>query len=80
MRELVEFLARSVVHRPGEVRVREIEGGRTVRIEISEPPGEVGKVIGRQGRVIRAIRVLAGAAASLQGKRVRVSVVEQEGS
>ncbi len=77
MRELVEFLARSLVDRPGEVRVREIDGGRTVRIEIMVPPDEVGKVIGRQGRVIRAIRLLAGAAASLRGKRVRVSVVEQ---
>lgn len=77
MRELVEFLAKSLVDRPGEVQVREVEGEGSVRIEIRVPPDEVGKVIGRNGRAIRAIRTLARAAGTTRGKRVRVDVVEQ---
>lgn len=78
MRELVAFLARSLAARPGEVEVREREAAGTVVLEIHVPGDQVGLVVGRQGRLIRAIRTLARAAASLEGKRVRVEVVERD--
>lgn len=79
MRELVEFLAKSLVDDPGGVEVREVPGEHAVVIEIRARPDDVGKLIGRQGRVIRAIRALARAAALRRGKRVRVEVVRENG-
>lgn len=75
MRELVEFLVRHLVDQPEEVQVREISGDRSVLLEIRVAEGDVGKVIGRQGRVIQAIRTMARAAAARNGKRVIVEVV-----
>lgn len=74
MRELIEFLAKSLVDQPGEVQVREVTKDRSIMIEICVAPDDVGKVIGRQGRVIQAIRSLARSAAARQGKRVTVEV------
>jgi hypothetical protein len=75
MRELVEFLARSLVDTPDAVTVDEVEAeGRTV-CEIRVAPGDVGKIIGRGGRVIGAIRVLASASALKSGRRAHIEVV-----
>lgn len=79
MRELVEFLAKSLVDDPGGVEVREVSAEHAVVIEIRARPEDVGKLIGRQGRVIQAIRSLARAAALRRGKRVRVEVVRENG-
>lgn len=76
MRELVEFLCKSVVEHPDQVRVTEVEGETAVIVEIRVASEDTGRVIGRQGRIIAAIRTLARAAATRQGKRVVVEVVE----
>lgn len=76
MRDLVEFLAKSLVDRPEQVEVREVAGDDVVRLEIRVAEGDVGKIIGRQGRVIGAIRVLAKAAAAGSGRRVAVEVLD----
>lgn len=78
MRDFIEFLTRSLVDRPGEVQVREVTADRSVLIEIEVAPDDVGKVIGRQGRVIRAIRCLARSAANRQGKRVTLKVTRPD--
>lgn len=75
MKDLVEYLARSLVDNPDEVYVDEVESGRTRIFEVEAAEDDVGKLIGRQGRVIRAIRVLVKAAAIRQGQRVDVDVV-----
>lgn len=75
MQQLVEFLVKHLVDRPEEVQVREVNAERAVVVEIRVADGDVGKVIGRQGRVIQAIRSLARAAATRQGKRVTIEVV-----
>ena len=75
MRELVEFLARSLVDRPEAVEVREVAGEHSVVLEIRVDPADVGKVIGRQGRIVRAIRAVARAAGARAGKRVEVEVI-----
>ncbi len=76
MHELVEFLAKSLVDHPEEVRVTQVDGETAVIVEIRVAPDDTGRVIGRQGRIIAAIRVLARAVAVRQGKRVVVEVVE----
>jgi predicted RNA-binding protein YlqC (UPF0109 family) len=63
-RELVENLAKALVDKPEEVVVREIRGTQTTVIELKVAKGDVGKVIGKQGRTAHALRIILGAASS----------------
>jgi hypothetical protein len=76
MRELIELLTRSLVDAPDAVDVREIEDQDLLIIEVRVAPDDVGKIIGRQGRTIKALRTLAHAAAIKSQQRVQVEVVE----
>ncbi len=75
MRELVEFLTESLVEDPDAVQVEEVPAGRMTVYEVTVAVDDVGKIIGRQGKVIRAIRTVVKAAATRQGTRVDVDVV-----
>ena len=75
MKDLVEYLARALVDEPDGVKVEEVVTGRTHVYELQVAEGDVGKVIGRQGKVIRAIRTLAKAGAARQGLRVDIDVL-----
>ncbi len=75
MKELVEILARSLVDRPDEVNVNVVEQEKSVLIELRVAPDDMGKVIGKQGRIAKAIRTLVKAAATKQRKRVTVEIV-----
>jgi uncharacterized protein len=74
MRRLVETIVRRLSEHPDDIRVSESVDGRTVVYEISVPEGERGRLIGRDGRTVRAIRAFVGAAAAARGKRVMVRV------
>lgn len=77
MRDLVEFLVRSLVEEPDSVRVEEIDDDGTTVLEVHVAEGDHGRVIGREGRVANAIRTIAKAAATAQdGGRVMVEIVE----
>lgn len=75
MKELVEILARSLVDRPDQVEVTVVEQDNTTLIELRVAPEDMGKVIGKQGRIAKAIRALVKAAATKQRKRVMVEIV-----
>jgi predicted RNA-binding protein YlqC (UPF0109 family) len=70
--ELIEFIARAIVTAPDEVRVRSLDGGR--RIELETAPDDRGRVIGRQGRVAKAMRAVL--AASRAGSDSRLDIVD----
>ena len=75
-RDVVEVIARTLAARPEEVRVSQIEHrGKTI-VELFMAPGELGRVIGRQGRTATAIRTLANVAAEIDGARVSVEFVD----
>jgi len=74
MKRLVETIVRRLSDRPEEARVAESYEGRTVIYEIAVPEGDRGRLIGREGRTVRALRAFVGAAASARGKRVIVRV------
>jgi predicted RNA-binding protein YlqC (UPF0109 family) len=77
VRDLVEFLVRSLVDDPDAVRVEELDGDDGVVLEVHVADDDLGRVIGRDGRVANAIRTLAKAAATAQdGGRVMVEIVE----
>lgn len=75
MKELVEVLARSLVDQPGQVEVRVVENDKAVLIELRVAPEDMGKVIGKQGRIAKAIRTLVKAAGNKQRKRVTVEII-----
>ena len=76
MKELVEFIVTSLVDHPEQVRVREV-GGRNTTLELSVAGADMGRVIGKSGRVINAIRALAQVVAAQEGKSVDVEVMEK---
>ena len=76
MKELVEVIARSLVEHPDEVVVTEKREGRTLKIKLHVAPSDMGKVIGRQGRIAKAIRSVVKAAASGKDYRVDVDIYD----
>jgi predicted RNA-binding protein YlqC (UPF0109 family) len=75
LRRLTDFLARGIVANPDDVQVEAVQSGRTLILELAVAESDVGKVIGRQGKVIRAIRTVVKAAATRQGTRVDIDVI-----
>jgi len=76
MRDLVEHLAKALVDEMDAVNVREVEGERTTVIELRVAQGDLGKVIGKQGRTARAIRTILNAHATKIRKRAALEIVE----
>ncbi len=75
MQELVEYIAKALVDNPDAVRVNRIEGETVIIFEIEVAPEDLGKIIGRQGRIANAIRTIVKAAASRQGKKANVEIL-----
>ncbi|MBQ7919880.1 MAG: KH domain-containing protein [Lachnospiraceae bacterium] len=75
MKELVEVIARNLVDNPDEVVVTEKSEGKNVVIELHVAPSDMGKVIGKQGRIAKAIRSVVKAASSKDNKIVDVEIV-----
>jgi len=76
MKDIVETAARSLVNNANKVQVTEIEGEKTIVIELRVDPSELGKVIGKQGRIARALRTLLSAMGRKTGKRVVLEILE----
>ena len=75
MKELIEFVARKLVSEPDEVKVEEVPDGRQTVIELTVARGDVGKVIGKQGRTARALRSILKVAATKQEKRAVLEIL-----
>lgn len=75
MKELVEYIAKSLVDDPSQVSVTEIHGSTTIILELRVAPEDMGRVIGRNGRVANAMRTLLKVIAAKQGKRVTLEIV-----
>ena len=76
MKELVEVIAKSLVESPDEVVVTEKQSGKTTVIELKVAPSDMGKVIGKQGRIAKAIRAVVKAAASREDKKIVVDILQ----
>lgn len=76
MKELVEEIAKALVDKPDEVRVRAVEGEQVTVLELRVDAEDLGKVIGRQGRTAKAIRTLLGAAGMKLKKRFTLEILE----
>ena len=76
MKELIEQIAKTIVEKPDEVQVRAIEGEHAVVIELRVDRDDIGKIIGKQGRTITAIRTILNAARAQKEKRQILEVIE----
>ena len=76
MKELLSYIVRSLVDKPDEVSVEERDGNDETVFEVRVAEGDMGKVIGRQGRVVKEIRVLMKAVAQRKGRKVSVEVLD----
>ena len=77
MKELVELIAKSLVDNPDKVKVSQLDGQQSSIIELKVAPEDVGKVIGKQGRNVQAIRVILGAAGMKLKKRINLEIIEK---
>ena len=76
MKDLLTYIIQSLVDNPDEVSVTERTAGEETILEVKVAPGETGKVIGRQGRIVKQIRILMRAVAQRQGKKVSVEILD----
>ena len=76
MKELVKYMAQALVNDPNAVAVQELEGANSTAYQLSVAPDDMGRVIGKHGRVANAMRTLLRVVAGKEGKRVTLEVVE----
>lgn len=75
MKDLVEVIAKALVDNPDEVVVTEKENGKTLTLELHVAPSDMGKVIGKQGRIAKAIRTVVKATATEDNRKVDVDII-----
>ncbi len=75
VKDLVEYIVKSLADEPDEVSLSEIEGGTSIVLELRVAPGDMGRMIGREGRTINAMRSLARVLGAKQGKKVTLEIV-----
>ena len=73
---LVELIARSLVDDPDSVRVTETEDKQSINIQLRVSPDDMGKIIGKKGRIARALRTVVRAAAARSNKKVTVEIIQ----
>ncbi len=76
MKELLELLAKAVVDDPDQVRVTVVEGEKSIILQLYVAPDDLGKVIGKQGRIAKAIRTIVKASAVKEGKKAIVEIID----
>jgi len=77
MKEFVEYIIKNLVDHPDKVRITEVGGTHTLIIELAVDPGDIGKIIGKKGKTINAIRTLLMSVASRNGIRVSLEIIEE---
>ena len=76
MKELVEIIAKALVEHPDAVSVQEVEGEQSIILELKVADDDMGKVIGKQGRIAKAIRTVIKAAATKEDKRLMLEIIQ----
>ena len=75
LKELIEVIAKALVDNPDKVVVNEVEGEKSIIYELTVAPEDMGKVIGKQGRIAKAIRTVVKSAAAKTNKKVMVEIL-----
>lgn len=75
-KDLVEYIAKSLVDDPSQVVVNQVEGEKSTIIELRVAPDDLGKVIGKQGRIAKAVRTLLMASSAKSGRQVSLNILD----
>jgi predicted RNA-binding protein YlqC (UPF0109 family) len=75
-KDLVEYIAKTLVDEPSGVMVNQVDGEKSTILELKVTDGDIGKVIGKHGRIAKAIRTILGAASTKSGKRVVLEILD----
>jgi len=75
VKDLIEYIVKAIVDNPDDVDVRQVTGNKVVVVEVRVASDDVGKVIGREGRIANALRIIAKAAAIKDGLRASVEII-----
>lgn len=78
MKEFVAYIVKNLVDHPDKVRINEVGGTQTLIIELAVEKSDIGKIIGKEGRTINAIRTLLMSVASRNGIRVSLEIIEED--
>ncbi len=76
LQELVTYIVKALVDEPDKVTVAEVQGEQAIVLELKVAQPDIGKVIGKQGRIVKAIRLLLGAAGAKAKKRIVLEIIE----
>ncbi len=76
MKDLLEYMVKALVDSPDSVNIEEIAGEKTIIYELRVGEGDLGKVIGKEGRMAKAIRTILTAASMKKGKRAQLEIIE----
>lgn len=76
MEGFIRYIVSSLVENPSSIQIREVEGKDTTIIELSVPESDIGKVIGKGGRIAKALRVLLQAVSAKQGKNYQLEIID----
>ena len=76
MKELLEKIVKSLVDNPDEVNIKEVSGEKTLIYELKVGEGDLGKIIGKEGKMAKAIRTILTAASMKKGKRAQLEILE----
>ena len=76
MKDLIKCIAQALVDDPDQVEVFEVKGNQTLIIELKVAEKDMGKIIGKQGRTVRAIRIIVGAVSAKMKKRAVLEIIE----
>ncbi|ACI18902.1 MULTISPECIES: KH domain-containing protein [Dictyoglomus] len=76
MKELLEYIIKAIVQKPEEVEVREVEGTKSVILEVKVAPEDRGRVIGKQGQTVKALQTIVRVAGLKKGKKVVIEVLQ----
>lgn len=78
MKEFIEYIVKNLVDNPDQVKINEVGGSHTIIIELSVEKSDIGKIIGKKGKTINAIRTLLMSVASRNGLRVNLEILEED--
>lgn len=78
MKEFIEYIIKNLVDNPDQVHINEVEGTHTLILELSVAKSDIGKIIGKKGKTINAIRTLLMSVASRNGMRVSLEILEEK--
>lgn len=77
MKEFLAYIVKNLVDKPEEVKIKEVEGSHTIIFELSVDQADIGKIIGKEGRTIKAIRSLLMTVANRNNLRVNLEIIEE---